>query len=364
MGIVGDELLAIVSEPDEHQERSHLGLVYEALDGRVAVRVIDPARAPVGESVSYEDIDGRSRTLLGGRVLDPFGVWFMPAIGWVHDGVLERSLVLALGWQQHAVSEHPDRVLDRTLLEVGADPLQLEWARRAVSEHVRILRGRFPGALWVNDPVALDLAEDRPTQLQVARGLGIRYPRTLQTSDPDLARRFVATELGRDGCVMKSATKAVFTAEDGGEMIVPAVSIGSVDEFEYDNLDLGPMILQQRIVGKRDIRVTVVGENPEHVFAAEIIPDTIPGPDQVDYRVSWYRFAYHRLPEPVTRDCIALVRGLGLQHGEIDLMLTPDGEYVLGEVNSNGNWGGVQLQTHQPIADAFVEHLLVARPPH
>jgi hypothetical protein len=91
VGIVRDELLAIVSEPDQNQEPSHYELLLAAVGERVAVRRIDPARAPLGEQVSYEDIcedvRGRTRTLLGETVLDPFGVWFMPAVPWVHDGV-------------------------------------------------------------------------------------------------------------------------------------------------------------------------------------------------------------------------------------------------------------------------------------
>jgi glutathione synthase/RimK-type ligase-like ATP-grasp enzyme len=55
---------------------------------------------------------------------------------------------------------------------------------------------------------------------------------------------------------------------------------------------------------------------------------------------------------------VQVVEALGLTFGAIDLILTPDGEYVFLEVNINGQWAYLEDMLALPISDAIAELLI------
>jgi glutathione synthase/RimK-type ligase-like ATP-grasp enzyme len=121
------------------------------------------------------------------------------------------------------------------------------------------------------------------------------------------------------------------------------------------------MLFQAYVPKRSELRVTVVGER---VFAAEI------GSQATHHtRHDWRRYDMahtphtpHALPEPVARAAVALVRALGLVYGAIDLVLTPDGDYVFLEINPNGQYLWIEHLTGLPITAAIADHLIGAEP--
>ena len=69
-------------------------------------------------------------------------------------------------------------------------------------------------------------------------------------------------------------------------------------------------------------------------------------------------YTAYRLPAKIERLCVRLVRALGLCFGALDLILTPQGEYVFLEVNPNGQWAWIEDFTGLPISDAIAELLM------
>jgi hypothetical protein len=59
----------------------------------------------------------------------------------------------------------------------------------------------------------------------------------------------------------------------------------------------------------------------------------------------------------VERACLAIVKQLGLHFGAIDLLETPDGDYVFLENNPNGQWYWIEMITGQPMARAMADLL-------
>ena len=59
----------------------------------------------------------------------------------------------------------------------------------------------------------------------------------------------------------------------------------------------------------------------------------------------------------VSRRCAAVVRELGLTFGAIDLIRTPEGEYVFLEVNPNGQWAWIENYTGLQIGEAIARQL-------
>src|SRR5205807_5240558 len=71
--------------------------------------------------------------------------------------------------------------------------------------------------LWVNNPDANAAAEWKPRQLEVARGLGLRVPRTLITNSFDEALHFVEDLEGCGRQVIYKTLRQPFIATSAGE---------------------------------------------------------------------------------------------------------------------------------------------------
>jgi glutathione synthase/RimK-type ligase-like ATP-grasp enzyme len=85
--------------------------------------------------------------------------------------------------------------------------------------------------------------------------------------------------------------------------------------------------LFQRLIPKKiEIRVTVRGTS---IFAAEIYSQHS-SKSRIDFRQGYddLQYAVHALPQDIAYTCLTLVHRLGLAFAAIDLILTPDDQYV------------------------------------
>ena len=113
-------------------------------------------------------------------------------------------------------------------------------------------------------------------------------------------------------------------------------------------MPLCPIILQERIEGPSDVRVTIAGTR---LFAARI--DTADGCAGVDSRLDLDAPCVpHMLPDEVSAALFQVMNELGLLFGTIDLKLTHSNEYVFFEVNPQGQFLYIEILTGQPISAA------------
>ena len=209
---------------------------------------------------------------------------------------------------------------------------------------------------WLPGPPAtLRRADAKLGQLALATALGLAVPETLVTNDVDEALAFIDAHHG--DVIMKppSVNLTVQLAAKG--MVAYTRTIKPRDLAAIDAVVHVPVMLQRKIVKQVELRVTVVGDR---VFPAEIH-------SQVTRRtrVDWRRYDHahtpvreHALPDEVAARCRALAHRLGLRYGAIDLVLTPDGEYVFLEINPNGQWTWIEDLTGLPITAALCDELL------
>jgi hypothetical protein len=66
----------------------------------------------------------------------------------------------------------------------------------------------------------------------------------------------------------------------------------------------------------------------------------------------------HELPDRVRNQCLALVQALDLRFGAIELIVTPNNEYVFLEINPTGQYQWLEALTDLPITDSIVELLI------
>ena len=118
-----------------------------------------------------------------------------------------------------------------------------------------------------------------------------------------------------------------------------------------------PVILQEYVPKKLELRITVVGQK---IFPCAIYSQDAQGDGKVDYRghEDEMRHEAYKLPAEIEEKCFALLRELGLQYGSIDLIVTPDDDYVFLEINTYGQFLWMQEKTGMPIAEAVADLLV------
>lgn len=198
---------------------------------------------------------------------------------------------------------------------------------------------------WVNPRAADEAAHRKPLQWTVAQQIGLAVPRTLVTTDPDEARRFVGAA-GPNGVVFKSFLASIPSWRE-------TRLVGPADLGRLELVRLAPVIFQDYIPGV-DLRVTVVGEE---VFAAEIDARNTAYPFDMRMVIGEASVCPVTLPGPVRDKLLALQRRLGLDYGAVDLRRTAEGEHVFLEVNPAGQWLFVEERAGLPISRAVAGFL-------
>lgn len=235
-----------------------------------------------------------------------------------------------------------------------------EYAANALERLFYLLYGALKNVRWMSDYYAIQRANDKGWQLQVAKELGFRIPDTLFTSDPSDAAKFINQH---DDVIMKPLS-AVRIMGDTQPRTMFAVKVHKSRMPRLDTLRLSPLIFQAAIDVAFELRCTVVGDT---VFAAKIVhPENTEPKDSIrDWRMGHFDdnldiSAYEDFPKDIQAKCVAHVKALGLSYGAIDMIVDKNNEYWFIENNPNGQWGFVERITGQPIGKAIADFLQVA----
>lgn len=207
----------------------------------------------------------------------------------------------------------------------------------------------FDDVGWVNNPQATYTAEIKPFQLRIAEKLGFDVPRTMVGNSLTYCKN-LATRDG--GIVVKTLDPVILSFGDSDAFIY--TNFTSSDELETSDIARAPIILQQPLVPKTDVRVTVVRDT---VFAVEIKYDDkdIDGDWRLQKKDLQYRLV--TLPKEIEKKCVELLARLQLTFGAIDLALH-DGKYYFLEINPTGEWAWLMDHTGAEIDQAITDVLL------
>ena len=212
-------------------------------------------------------------------------------------------------------------------------------------------------AHWVNHPYTIRAAANRVHQLRSALRHSFRVPDTLFTSEAERVEDF----LNRypEGAIVKTI-RSPHIVLGGRNCIIYSRHLTAREFSETEQLKYSPLIVQQWIDKKLDIRVTVVGTR---VFAAEIHSQNESG-GRFDWRagnLSSQSHSPHLLPQRLEQSCVDLTNDLGLSYAAIDLVLDKSNNYYFLEVNPNGEWAWIQTNVGFPVANAIADLLCSSR---
>ncbi len=132
-------------------------------------------------------------------------------------------------------------------------------------------------------------------------------------------------------------------------------------EPSTDGLRLAPMVFQEQIYKRLELRITVVGSR---MFAAAVDSARTAGAE-VDWRErgvtllqSWTEY---RLPDEVERALARYMQRIGMQYSAIDMLVEPDGRHVFLEANPVGECFWLEhFAPRFPLTEAIADVLLGA----
>ncbi|MCK6611821.1 MAG: hypothetical protein L6Q78_12375 [Bacteroidia bacterium] len=206
-------------------------------------------------------------------------------------------------------------------------------------------------ANWLSSPSAVYEAENKLLQLKTAIKIGFNIPQTLITNSKQELKQFYS-DCNHD-IILKPISQTRIQYNEGSAFIftnpIPEDYITNIESY-----DLTPCIYQKNIPKEYELRVTVVGDL---VFSAAVYSQA-DEETKNDWRKKKLKFEPVEIPNEIQQKCITLLKELDLKFGAIDLIKTPNEEYVFLEINPNGQWAWIETQTGQKISDAIINQLI------
>ena len=213
-----------------------------------------------------------------------------------------------------------------------------------------------PNAWWINTKEGATRANAKLLQLNIARQCGMMIPPTLCSNDPKEIRRFVLMHYVA-GVIYKPFFSN-FWFEDQKIKIAYTSRINFSELPDDELLQLVPGIFQKEIKKKYELRVICFGD---YLVAAKLNSQGHPE-GQIDWRAipeGEMTIEPYRLPHELQKQIRSFMHAIGIVFGSLDFIVTPEGQYVLLEVNEQGQF--LWIEEYNPefkMLDIFINFLI------
>lgn len=177
--------------------------------------------------------------------------------------------------------------------------------------------------------------DSKEEQLRKAVRYGLKIPATCISNDPQEVKRFIDHV---DGAVITKMQSSFAIYREKEEHVVFTNEITDDHLQDLDGLKYCPMVFQEKIDKKVELRITIVGHK---IFAFSVDSQQI-GNARVDWRKegvalidNWQPYV---LPAKVEKSLHAFMDDYNINYGAIDILVSPEDEYFFLEINSAGEF--------------------------
>lgn len=227
-------------------------------------------------------------------------------------------------------------------------------SRALVTEETKeFLRQFYYGmdqVFWLCTPWGIQYSRGRLNQLLMAERWGFKIPRTLFTSNEKRFKEFY--KRCKDGLIIKTISSGACVSSDGelNPIYTEVIDSGNLQGFDTSLIENSPCLFQEKLVAQYEIRVTSVGWKN---FAVRIDADV------TDWRKrdANPRYSIYDLPPYLDKLITKYLSRSNLNFGCFDFIRTADGEYYFLELNPNGQWLWLELETGIPISNSVIDLL-------
>lgn len=298
------------------------------------VYVLDQSLFPAKATINVTVDDGGK---LGG---------FVDVLEWKSSGVVDIRLPItdiSVAWYLR------DGAIQATVSE---ETIEVRFTRNETKAALRSLFSVLK-CPWVNREETIHfLSSNKLYQQLIARQCGLAIPRTLISNNPESVAEFSNPE---QGLLLKSM--GYIKLDEAGRYFLYSERFSHEELLEKSLAIHGCPIFAQEYVEKHyEHRVMVIGNR--------VLDCRIDSQRSEATKVDWRHYDFANvahvqveLPRRVQENLLRFMREVGLQYGAIDLIETPEGEFVFLEVNPSGQWGWVADLAGLPITEAVAEML-------
>ncbi len=212
----------------------------------------------------------------------------------------------------------------------------------------------IPNVKWINDPFISNKSKVKFQQLLLAGKFGVKVPKTLITTQPEVAKDFFVS------CGEEILIKTIYTGNitiDGINQGISSKKVSKSDFYRfYETICLAPTQLQEYVEKAFELRVTIIGEN---VFAVKI-DSQAHEETKIDWRLhtKMNEHSIFKLPEKLISFCTSFLAEQQLLYGAIDFIVTPKGEYYFLENNPYGQYLWLEMETEIPLTEEICKLLI------
>ncbi|RMF15838.1 MAG: hypothetical protein D6757_03865 [Alphaproteobacteria bacterium] len=199
---------------------------------------------------------------------------------------------------------------------------------------------------------------DKVVQLQMARAVGFRVPKTLVSSNKSSIAKFVGEH--ENVIVKPLATNFVPPPLDGsGEMVTlltNMVTSEDLDRHDADSFAAAPAIYQRMIEKAYEVRLVAFGDE----CVAYRIDSQASEKGRLDWRRAQFEKIYHAMEatDEMRYLAAAYLKRAALAYGVFDLVVDRGGMLWFLECNSDGQWAWLELEGDRPVARMFARRIL------
>ena len=211
---------------------------------------------------------------------------------------------------------------------------------------------------WVNHPRYSTSLMTKVAQIHYAGELGFKVPETIVSSEYKVLREFYDKHNGN------VIAKQLGNARGSQDWIEGRLYTQKIEEKHMDVLKRSfktPVMFQELIIKETELRITIVND--------QIFPIKIDSQSDNNTKIDWRRgpvgkikHSFFDLPELIKSNLLNLHKKLGLVYSGTDMIINPQGEYVLLELNPNGEYMWTEILSKVPITHSIANLLIKGNP--